>query len=109
PWGALGNPLPEDLSRIPADHPKARVRCLVPGTPESQAALTRAGTAVTATVRRDLPLEVKLLGPPQIVTIQGDLAYVKNTTEDMLQVGDRYYCCRNGVWFAASDPVGPWA
>jgi hypothetical protein len=109
PWQGLGEDVPPDLAKIPKDHPKAHVLALVPGTEEAKAAVEGADTAVTATVRRDLALEVKLLGPPELVPMQGEVSYVRNAAEDMLAVGDRYYCCRNGVWFAANDPVGPWA
>ena len=27
----------------------------------------------------------------------------------MLKIGDRYYVCDNGVWFAGLTPTGPWA
>jgi hypothetical protein len=109
PWAGVGAEAPLELANIPKTHPKAHVRAALPGTEEARTAVEAANTAVRATVRRDLALEVKLLGPPELVPVQGELAYVKNTAEDMLAVAGRYYCCRNGVWFAANEAVGPWA
>ena len=107
--GGAGRRRSSGLAKMPRDHPKARVLVELPGTEEGKAAVQAANTAVTATVRRDLNLEVQLLGPPDLVPVQGNLSYVKNTPEDMIAVGDRFYCCRNGVWFAANEAVGPWA
>ena len=35
--------------------------------------------------------------------------YAVNTSSSVLKIGDRYYVCDNGVWFAGLTPTGPWA
>src|SRR5262249_39006434 len=36
------------------------------------------------------------------------MQYAVNTPEKVIQVGDSYYLCYQGVWFMSKDPNGPW-
>jgi len=48
-------------------------------------------------------------GLPQFVPIEGtDLHYATNTSQKVIQVGDLYYLCLQGIWFVSANPQGPW-
>ena len=48
-------------------------------------------------------------GPPQFAPITGtSLQYATNTTDKVIQVGNAYYLCLQGVWFMSATPQGPW-
>lgn len=48
-------------------------------------------------------------GPPQFATIQGtSMSYATNTAQKVIQVGDLYYLCLQGIWFMSATPQGPW-
>ncbi len=32
-----------------------------------------------------------------------------NTGNDIIQYGDKYYLCYEGMWYVADKPTGPWA
>jgi hypothetical protein len=110
PWETVGDDLPRDMSRIPADHAMARVLPAVPGTPQAEEAVLLAEVPRRAKVKRsEASLEVTYQGKPKLRAI-GDtgVAYAVNTVFDVLRVGGRYYCCYQGVWFEAPGPTGPW-
>jgi hypothetical protein len=48
-------------------------------------------------------------GTPQFVPIEGtSLYYATNTSQKVIQVGDLYYLCLQGIWFVSTTPQGPW-
>ena len=48
-------------------------------------------------------------GAPQFVPISGTtMSYATNTAQKVIQVGDLYYLCLQGIWFMSSTPQGPW-
>jgi len=48
-------------------------------------------------------------GDSRFVPVEGtSVRYAVNTAYSVLEVGGRYYCCYNGVWYEASGPLGPW-
>jgi hypothetical protein len=110
PWSFATLDLPDDFARIPADHPRARVRSSVPGTPEAQEAILLAQIPQKATVNRSAAKpEVAYSGDPDFKPIEGtSMYYAVNTPNDVIRVGDIYYACFQGVWFASTRPTGPW-
>ncbi|MDR3738890.1 MAG: hypothetical protein P4L40_07705, partial [Terracidiphilus sp.] len=53
--------------------------------------------------------KVLYTGDPQFVPIEGtSLQYASNTPDKVIQVGDVYYLCLQGVWFMSTTPQGPW-
>jgi hypothetical protein len=110
PWSFATPDLPRDFAKIPADHPRASVRALVPGTPEAEEAVILSQIPQKATVERDAAKPtVQYAGDPEFVPIEGTaLAYARNTSSDVIRLGDLYYLCFQGVWFVSASPSGPW-
>jgi hypothetical protein len=111
PWSAATLDLPVDFERIPADHARAHVRASVRGTPEANDAVILASIPRMAEVDREkAKVEVAYQGKPEFREIPGTkLAAAVNTPYDVIQAGDFYFCCYQGVWFTADAPGGPWA
>jgi hypothetical protein len=83
----------------------------VPGTDQAAEAVLLSQIPQTARInRKELqPPEVAFQGNPEFVPIeQTSLQRAVNTDKDILKVGDLYYMCFQGVWFAARSPTGPW-
>jgi hypothetical protein len=110
PWHYASATLPEDFKKIPSDHARAHVLAAVPGTREAEDAVLLAAIPRTAQVNRnEAKAEVQYVGEPEFVPIPGTpVAYARNTPSDVLRIGDLYYLCFQGVWFASSSPHGPW-
>ncbi|MHC5113922.1 MAG: hypothetical protein ACYTGP_05785 [Planctomycetota bacterium] len=109
-WSSATADLPEVFASIPGDGPYGRVLASVPGTPDAEAAVLLAAVPRKATVKRsELTLEVDYDGEPEFLEIEGtDVLAAVNTSDDVFEVDGVYYCCRDGVWFAAMRPTGPW-
>ena len=112
PWTFATDKLPKDFQAIPADHERARVLASVPGTDEAAEAILMAQIPTTARVsRKDVkPPQVEYAGgTPQFKDIEkSPVDYAENTANTVLQLGDIYYLCFQGVWFASKNPNGPW-
>jgi hypothetical protein len=113
PWVYVpGANLPADFARIPPTHAKADVLVSVPGTAQAREALIANQIPQTATITRSTTqLTVSYDGPPQFKPIAGTtLQYAANTPTPVIAVdAHSYYAVRNGVWFVAAAPAGPWA
>ncbi len=109
-WKFASTELPEDFRKIPADHPHGDVRGSVPGTRESDEAIILASIPQKAQVERSkLIAEVQYSGKPEFKPIEGtSMSYAVNTSESVIKVGDLYYLCYQGVWFASKSANGPW-
>ena len=113
PWSFVAsNALPADFARIPTDEPMARVLGSVAGTPQAQAALIENSIPQTVAVPLANAPEFNPTfdGAPQLRRIEGTpLRYVANSPDPILQVdANSHYAVRNGVWYAAARPTGPW-
>jgi hypothetical protein len=113
PWQFVAsNELPSDFARIPAGSPKANVLASIPGTTQAKEALIANQIPQTATVSRtDGPtLDVDYDGPPKFAPIeQTSLSYATNTGTPVIETSPTaYYAVKDGVWFTASSPTGPW-
>lgn len=110
PWTYATTQLPPAFSRIPSNHPKAHVLSSVPGTREAEDAVLLASIPRTAEIdRSQAKAEVHYVGSPEFVPVAGTtVSYARNTPNDVLRVGDRYYLCLNGVWFVSAAANGPW-
>jgi hypothetical protein len=113
PWQYVsGEKLPADFANIPATHAKAAVLVSVPGTPQAKEALIANAIPQTATITRSAAsLNVTFDGSPQFKPIESTtLMYATNTSIPVIRVDARsYYAVQNGVWFAATSAIGPWA
>ena len=115
-WWARG-PLPpiaclRILRKIPPSSPAGKVLASVPGTPEAEDAVLIAQIPTTSTVNpAEAAKEVKVsyVGEPQFQPITGTtMLYAVNTPNKVIQVGNAYYLCYQGVWFVSFNPQGPW-
>jgi hypothetical protein len=111
PW-KFTMPLPDAFARIPEDDAMADVRASVPGTLEARRAtleatlpekkIAKAGAAPAVTV--------SYAGEPKFEPVPAtEVARAVNTGNDIIQYGDKYYLCYEGMWYVAPKPTGPWA
>lgn len=111
PWAFVpSNALPPDFAKINPNDPKANVLVSVAGTPQAKEAVIAATIPQTATVKRDVPLNVVYDGTPRFEPITGTaLAYAVNTPVPVIRFNtERYYAVANGIWFVAASPMGTW-
>jgi hypothetical protein len=113
PWRWLpGESLPADFAAIPADSPVAGVRAAVPGTPQAEEALIATRVPQVATVKRNAAtLDLSYDGEPRFEPIAGTrLQSAVNAPMPVIRVdASDFYALDNGVWFVASNPMGPWS
>jgi uncharacterized protein YraI len=112
PWIFATPNLPEDFQNIPDDAPYYAVRASVPGTSENAEARLKASIPETARVLTDgsVKVEVAYSGDPKFEPIEGtSLAYAVNTNDQVIQVGNKYFVLKDGVWFVGDTPTGPFA
>lgn len=109
-WRAA-TPLPAAFASIPTDHPKARVRASVPGTPEALRAMEEVAIPRTAVLNRSAVPSVTVTydGAPKFAPIAGTtLTRASNSMYDVISDGTHYYLCYDAVWYKATGPTGPW-
>jgi uncharacterized membrane protein YgcG len=111
PWTFATTSMPEDFKKIPLEHERSRVLASVPGTDEAIEAVLVAQVPQTARVNKKevkVP-DVAYQGDPKFVPIeQTTVERAVNTDKDIFKVGDLYYMCYQGVWFASKGVNGPW-
>jgi hypothetical protein len=112
PWTFASPNLPADFARIPPASPAAQVLASVPGTEEAKDAVMIAQVPTSITVNAATAAaqaSVTYEGAPEFVPIEGtSLSYATNTAQKVIQVGNLYYLCLQGIWFMSSSPQGPW-
>lgn len=103
--------LPEAFAAISPDSERGHVLANIAGTQEAREAVLDAQIPQTATVdRNEATCTVEYDGEPQFEAIEKtDMKYAINTASSVIRIGGSYYCCEDAVWFAASDPLGPWS
>ncbi len=112
PWTFATDSLPPDFARIPPSNPAGKVLASVPGTPEAEDAVLIAQIPTTVTVnaaQAAQEVKVSYVGEPQFQPIEGTtMLYAVNTPNKVIQVGNQYYLCYQGVWFVSFSAQGPW-
>jgi hypothetical protein len=112
PW-KFTMPLPDAFARIPDDDDAADVRASVPGTLEARRAVLEAQLPQSKTVKAGASPDVIVAyagGTPKFEPIpQTQVARAVNTGNDIIQYGNKYYLCYEGMWYVADKPTGPWA
>jgi hypothetical protein len=110
PWTFVpADTLPKSFSKIEKDSEKAYLRSSVAGTEEATEAFLESQIPQTATIRRDLTVEVDYDGSPQFENIDGtELQYAVNTGSQVLRFEDQYFNADSGVWYVAPSPNGTW-
>jgi hypothetical protein len=109
-WQAASAQLPSDFGMIPPDGPMGYVLASVPGTPQAQDAVVLASIPHEATIDiANAKVDVTYIGDPQFIAIEGtSMTYAVNTSYQVIDFKDHYYCCYQGVWFDSSSANGPW-
>src|SRR5277367_4561267 len=112
PWTFATPNLPADFAQIPPSSPAGQVRQSVPGTEEAKDAVMIAQVPTTINVNAAeaaAKASVTYDGSPQFAAIQGtSMSYATNTAQKVIQVGNLYYLCLQGIWFVSSSSQGPW-
>lgn len=111
PWETATTSLPADFAKIPETDPLAWVLASVPGTEAAEDAVRLASVPQKATLQRaDLKFSANYAGEPRFRPIEGSdgVRYATNASDPVLAVADRYYAVKDGVWFEAAAPAGPW-
>lgn len=112
PWTFASLNLPPDFANIPLSSPASAILASVPGTSEAKDAVLIAQIPTTMVLNpatAAAQAKVTYTGTPQFAPIPGTtLQYATNTTDKVIQVGDVYYLCLQGVWFTSATPQGPW-
>ena len=112
PWTyERSDTLPTSFKQIPPASAVGDALAAVAGTNQAEDAEMDAEIPQTAAIKRDeAKTEVTYDGSPQFQEIPStQVQYAVNTSSSVLKIGDRYYVCDNGVWFAGLTPTGPWA
>lgn len=112
PWTYATPALPKDFSRIPPSTSAGRVLVSVPGTDQAKDAVLLAQIPTMLTVdpkAAAAQVNVVFDGQPSFSPIEGtSLSYATNTVDKVIQDGDVYYLCLQGIWFMSAFPQGPW-
>jgi hypothetical protein len=111
PWTFATPSLLEDFKKIPLEHPRSRVLASVPGTDRAAEAVLLAQIPQTARVnKKELKApDVPFQGEPEFTPIESTTVQrAVNTDKDVFKVGDLFYMCYQGVWFAGKTASGPW-
>ncbi|HKM67909.1 MAG TPA: hypothetical protein VJX70_12145 [Candidatus Acidoferrum sp.] len=112
PWTFASLNLPPDFANIPLSNPASAILASVPGTSQAKDAVLIAQIPTTMVLNPTTAAaqaKVSYTGNPQFVPIQGTtMQYATNTPDKVIQVGDLYYLCLQGVWFMSTTPQGPW-
>ena len=111
PWTFASEKLPAEFKKIPVEHQRSRVLASVPGTSQAAEAVLLAQIPQTARVSKTLKApdvaysnnkaEFKTIPPTKV-------QQAVNTDKDIFKVGDLFYMCFQGVWFASKSADGPW-
>jgi hypothetical protein len=112
PWTFASLNLPPDFSHIPLSSPASAILASVPGTSQAKDAVLIAQIPTVMLLNPTTAAaqaKVTYTGDPQFAPIEGtSLQYATNTPDKVIQVGDVYYLCLQGVWFMSTSPQGPW-
>ena len=112
PWTFASLNLPPAFAQIPLSSPASAILASVPGTPQAKDAVLIAQIPTTIEIdpaKAAAQASVTYTGAPKFAPVEGTtLQYATNTPDKVIQVGDVYYLCLQGVWFMSSTPQGPW-
>jgi len=111
PWTFATPNLPADFAMIAPDGPSGSVLQSVPGSAQAQQAVLEASVPHQATLKRGATtFQAKYAGTPQFKPIGSTgVSYAANSSDPVLETGGKYYACKDGAWFVAASPAGPWS
>jgi len=112
-WRFASLDLPADFAKIPLSSPASAVLSSVPGTEEAKDAVLIAQIPTVMEIdpaSAAAQAKVTYAGAPKFAPIEGtSMQYATNTPDKVIQVGNVYYLCLQGVWFTSATAQGPWA
>lgn len=112
PWTFASLSLPSDFGNIPLTSPASAILASVPGTDQAKDAVLIAQIPTIMVLNPTTAAaqaRVSYSGAPEFAPITGtSLEYATNAVDKVIQVGDLYYLCLQGVWFMSATPNGPW-
>jgi len=110
PWEFVpSDGLPESFAAIDPDSDQGYLLVWVAGTEMAEEAVLDSYVPQTAAIKRDATIDVTYDGEPSFEAVEETtLKYAVNTASQVLQYGTQYFCAEQGVWYVASDPMGPW-
>lgn len=112
PWTYLASAdLPQAFCNIPENDPKGAVLASVPGTPQArEAAIAASIPQMTRVQRSAVRLNVSIDGDPAYSPVSGtSLSFIANADCPVIKADDaEFYALKNGIWFQAVSPRGPW-
>jgi hypothetical protein len=111
PWTFATPTLPADFRKIPIEHARSRVLASVPGTDQAAEGVLLAQIPQTARVNKKevKAPDVAFQGDAQFTPIENTgVERAVNTDKDVFKIGNLYYMCYQGIWFAGATASGPW-
>ena len=102
--------LPADFAKIPNTHPRALSWPPSRGRRRLGARIDNSIPQTAEVSRATAKYQAAYDGAPQFQPIDGTaLQYAVNTPDPVIQVDAKsYYALKDGVWFMAAAPMGPW-
>ena len=108
PWKYVpSDKLPAGFAKISPGSSKGQVLTQISGTEEAQDAILDSYIPQTAEISRDdTNLVVAFDGEPEFEDIEGtEMEYAVNSEDQVVYVDNKYYCCKNGIWYVADKLV----
>ncbi|HEX3132670.1 MAG TPA: hypothetical protein VHX44_03695, partial [Planctomycetota bacterium] len=102
--------LPAAFGTIPATGDWSSLRVHVANTPEANEAVAQQQVPQTARVPRTNTISITFDGDPKWEKVKDlPVEYAKNTGDSVFRLpGPQYFACRDGVWYQAPEPTGPY-
>jgi len=110
PWEFVpSDALPESFSKIDPDSDYGYLLTWVAGSDLAEETSLDSYVPQTAAIKRSATIEVTYDGEPKFEPIEDtSLFYAVNTESQVIQVGSKYFCAEEGIWYVADGPKGPW-
>ena len=110
PWAEHFGSLPDEFKLIPRDHGRAHVLWSVAGTPECAEAAARALLPERVLLHRRVQAGVRYEGKTsESSPVEGvEFRKVRNTEDDVFDLGGSFYVCVRGSWFRSDDGKNNW-
>jgi len=108
PWKYVASDkLPAGFAKIPPGSEKGHVLTQIAGTEEAKDAVLDSYIPQTAEIKRDnTNLVVAFDGEPKFEKIEDtEMKYAANSEDQVILVDDKYYCCKDGVWYVTDKLV----
>jgi hypothetical protein len=111
PWTYVASDrLLPDFALIPEASPKADILVHVAGTKAAKEAVEAAQKPVIVKAdRKKETLTVTYDGGAEFSSIGNTGLFIsENSNYPVINIRDKYYTLKNGVWFTSSEAIGPW-